>query len=54
MGQRRRKVYTVIFAAMLVLIISVFGLSALRTEQFDPEIADIFLNLLKNGGIEGL
>ena len=37
MGQRRRKVYTVIFAAMLVLIISVFGLSVLRTEQFNRE-----------------
>lgn len=37
MGQKRRKVYTVIFAAMLVLIISVFGLSVLRTEQFNRE-----------------
>ena len=37
MGQKRRTVYTVIFAALLVLIISVFGLSALRTDQFNRE-----------------
>ena len=37
MGQRRRKVYTVVFAALLVLIISVFGLSVLRTEQFNRD-----------------
>ena len=37
MSQRRRKVYTVISAALLVLIISVFGLSVLRTEQFNRD-----------------
>ena len=37
MGQRRRKVYTVISAALLVLIMSVFGLSVLRTEQFNRD-----------------
>ncbi len=37
MGHRRRKVYIVIFAALLVLIMSVFGLSVLRTEQFNRD-----------------
>lgn len=35
MSQRRRKISTVLFIALLILIISVFGLSVLRTEQFN-------------------
>ncbi len=48
MKSENGKSAAIIFIATLILIIAVFGLSAL---QFDPKIADIMLGLLRDGKI---